>query len=169
MEVKNEVKIERNPGPLSGFPGRTALILGGMNRRNFGTLFSTKALIWLLLLLVLIFNFSIRWRLRDMPLERDEGEYAYAGQLLLQGIPPYELAYNMKLPGTYFAYAAGMAVFGQTVAGIHATLIVVNAFTIIFVFLLGRKLFGATAGLVSCAAFGVFSLSPLVFGLAAHA
>ena len=24
-----------------------------------------------------------------MPLERDEGEYAYAGQLILQGIPPY--------------------------------------------------------------------------------
>lgn len=37
------------------------------------------------------------------PLERDEGEYAYAGQLMLQGIPPYQLAYNMKLPGTYAA------------------------------------------------------------------
>ena len=59
----------------------------------------------------------IRVRLLEMPLERDEGEYAYAGQLLLQGIPPYELAYNMKLPGTYFAYAAGMAVFGQTIGG----------------------------------------------------
>jgi len=42
----------------------------------------------------------IRFRLRDMPLERDEGEYAYAGQLILEGIPPYHLAYNMKFPGT---------------------------------------------------------------------
>ena len=33
-----------------------------------------------------------RLRLLNFPLERDEGEYAYAGQLMLQGIPPYELA-----------------------------------------------------------------------------
>ncbi|MEI6197319.1 MAG: hypothetical protein WCS42_23640, partial [Verrucomicrobiota bacterium] len=53
-----------------------------------------------------------RLRLLNFPLERDEGEYAYAGQLILQGFPPYELAYNMKFPGTYLAYAAIMAVFG---------------------------------------------------------
>ncbi|HVH50107.1 MAG TPA: hypothetical protein VM781_00455, partial [Candidatus Bathyarchaeia archaeon] len=59
-----------------------------------------------LLGLVILLFAGIRWRLREMPLERDEGEYAYAGQLILQNIPPYELAYNMKLPGTYVAYAA---------------------------------------------------------------
>jgi len=32
----------------------------------------------------------IRLRLLDLPLERDEGEYAYAGQLILQGTPPYQ-------------------------------------------------------------------------------
>src|SRR3954447_20963536 len=62
---------------------------------------------------------AIRFRLLDMPLERDEGEYAYAGQLMLQGIPPYKFAYNMKLPGTYASYAFIMAVFGQTTRGIH--------------------------------------------------
>ena len=33
----------------------------------------------LLLLVILLFG-SIRFRLRNFPLERDEGEYAYAGQ-----------------------------------------------------------------------------------------
>jgi 4-amino-4-deoxy-L-arabinose transferase-like glycosyltransferase len=124
---------------------------------------------WLILLLVLLFTGFIRFRLLDMPLERDEGEYAYAGQLILQGIPPYELAYNMKLPGTYFAYALGMAAFGQTPAGIHLILIVANSLTIIFVFLLGRKLFGAPAGLAACASYGILSVSPVVLGMAAHA
>ncbi|MGA2029985.1 MAG: glycosyltransferase family 39 protein [Verrucomicrobiota bacterium] len=124
---------------------------------------------WLVVLLVLLSVGFIRFRLLDVPLERDEGEYAYAGQLILQGIPPYELAYNMKLPGTYFAYALGMAVFGQTTSGIHLTLIVANSLTIIFVFLLGRKLFGITAGVAACASYAVMSVSPAVLGMAAHA
>ena len=57
---------------------------------------------WILLgVIVLGLVIAIRIRLLGIPLERDEGEYAYAGQLMLQGIPPYELAYNMKFPGTY--------------------------------------------------------------------
>lgn len=44
----------------------------------------------LLFLIVAVFA-ALRLRLLDLPLERDEGEYAYAGQLLLQGIPPYAL------------------------------------------------------------------------------
>jgi hypothetical protein len=124
---------------------------------------------WLCVLAVLLLVGFIRIRLLDMPLERDEGEYAYAGQLILQGIPPYELAYNMKLPGTYYAYALGMAIFGQTCAGVHLTLLLVNAATIVFVFLLGRKLFGATAGVVACASYGVMAVSPVVLGQAAHA
>ncbi len=53
----------------------------------------------LLLLLLLAAVCAIRLRFLQMPLDRDEGEYAYAGQLMLAGIPPYKLAYNMKLPG----------------------------------------------------------------------
>jgi len=124
---------------------------------------------WLMILLGLLFVGFIRIRLLEVPLERDEGEYAYAGQLILQGIPPYELAYNMKLPGTYFAYAAGMAVFGQTISGIHLMLLAVNSLTTIFVFLLGRKLFGTAAGVVAGLTYAIMSVSPAVYGLATHA
>ena len=49
-------------------------------------------------LLVIALAIAIRLRLLGVPLERDEGEYAYAGQLMLEGIPPYKLAYTMKFP-----------------------------------------------------------------------
>ena len=112
---------------------------------------------------------AIRIRLLGIPLERDEGEYAYAGQLILQGVPPYKLAYNMKFPGTYAAYALIMAMFGQTIHAIHLGLLLVNAATIALIFLIGRRLFSLPAGVVAAATYGVVSLSPSVLGLAAHA
>ncbi|MEY2481455.1 MAG: hypothetical protein QOI04_2382 [Verrucomicrobiota bacterium] len=118
---------------------------------------------------ILGFAAFVRLRLIDLPLERDEGEYAYSGQLLLQGIPPYKLAYNMKLPGTYVAYAAIMAAFGQTDRGIHLGLILINGATILLIYFLGRRLFGTICGLVSAAVYAIYSLSYSVLGTAAHA
>src|SRR5947209_18264732 len=112
---------------------------------------------------------AIRIRLLGIPLERDEGEYAYAGQLILQGIPPYKLAYNMKFPGTYAAYAVIMSIFGQTVTGIHLGLLLVNAATVILIFLLGRRLMDSTVGIAAATSYAVLSMSPSVLGLAAHA
>jgi hypothetical protein len=124
---------------------------------------------WLFVLLAILLSISVRVRLRDMPLERDEGEYAYAGQLILQGVPPYQDACNMKLPGTYAAYALIMAVFGQTPSGIHIGLALVNAATIWLLYLLGRKLLDASAGATAAVAYALLSLSPHVLGLAGHA
>src|SRR5947199_6714368 len=106
-----------------------------------------------LLALILTLNCALRFHLRNIPLERDEGEYAYAGQLMLQGVPPYKLAYNMKFPGTYAAYAMIMSIFGQTVTGIHMGLLLINAATIALVFFLGRRLLNWTAGLAAAASY----------------
>jgi hypothetical protein len=81
----------------------------------------------------------VRLRLADVPLERDEGEYAYAGRLILKGIPPYLKAYNMKFPGTYYAYAMIMALLGETARAIHLGLSVVNAGTALVVFAIAPK------------------------------
>lgn len=124
---------------------------------------------WLLLGLVLVASALLRARLLEFPLERDEGEYAYAGQLILQGIPPYKIAYNMKLPGTYAMYALIMAVFGQTTVGIHTGLIVLNSITIILLFLVTRRLVDSTAGIVAAAAYGFLSMAPTFMAFAAHA
>ncbi len=121
------------------------------------------------ILLVILVVAGLRFRLREFPLERDEGEYAYAGQLILQGIPPYQLAYNMKLPGTYVAYAAIVAVFGQTAAGIHFGVMLVNAASILLVFLITKRLFDAKAGVAAGATFALFSIRPYLLGLAGHA
>ena len=121
------------------------------------------------LLIIVLATAAVRWRLVDVPLERDEGEYAYAAQLILQGIPPYQHVYNMKLPGIYAAYAVVLALFGQTHSGIHLGLVVINAATIVLVCLLTRHLMGDLAGAVAAAAFAVLSTSQSVQGVLANA
>lgn len=121
------------------------------------------------LFLVIVFFAGIRFRLRTMPLERDEGEYAYVGQLMLQGIPPYKLAYTMKLPGTHAAYALIMALLGQTPAGIHIGLLLINSATILLVYMLAARLSGQLVAIVAAASYALLSASFSVFGFAAHA
>ena len=123
------------------------------------------------LLAVVVFGLAatIRIRLLGIPLERDEGEYAYAGQLILQGIPPYKLAYNMKFPGTYAAYAGIMSIFGQTITGIHLGLLLVNAATVALIFFLGRRLVNSMTGIAAAASYAILSVSPSVLGFAGHA
>lgn len=122
----------------------------------------------LVLFVILMFAF-VRYRLRTVPLERDEGEYAYAGQLLLHGVPPYQLAYSMKLPGTAAAYAVVLAALGQTLSAVHVGLILVNAATSLLVFFLATRLFGYLAGTVACVSYALLSANPSGLGLAGHA
>jgi len=119
--------------------------------------------------IAIVFFSLVRFRLRAMPLERDEGEYAYAGQLMLKGVAPYHLAYSMKLPGTDAAYALTMALFGQTASGIHLGLLLVNALTVWMMFVLGRRMFGPLAGLAAALSYAALSTSEAVLGFAAHA
>ena len=129
----------------------------------------TRFLPWLVLAIIIAVTAGLRFHLLDVPLERDEGEYAYAGQLMLQGIPPYLLAYNMKMPGIYTAYALLLAAFGQTCAGIHLGLLVVNAATTLLIFLLAKYLTDSWAGVFAAAAFAVMSLAASVHGIFANA
>ena len=128
-----------------------------------------RVLLWLLLILTVVT--VIRIRLLEMPLERDEGEYAYAGQLLLQGVSPYKAAYNvtLKLPGTCMAYALIMAVFGQTPAAIHTGLLLVNLASAVLVLVMARRIYGDAGAVVAAGTYALLSVVPDTFGLAAHA
>ncbi len=145
-----------SPGPDRAPPGEPAL--------GFGA----RRALWLGLALVLLGTAALRWRLLGVPLERDEGEYAYAGQLLLSGHAPFDGAYNMKLPGIYALYAVVMAVFGQTDVGIHLGLLLASLVTSVLVFRLGARLFDPWSGLAAAALYGLLALSSRVQGMFAN-
>jgi 4-amino-4-deoxy-L-arabinose transferase-like glycosyltransferase len=122
-----------------------------------------------ILVATLILVVAVRLRVADAPLERDEGEYAYAGQLILQGIPPYGMAYNMKFPGTYYAYAAIMGVLGESPRAIRIGLIAVHVATVVLLFLLGRRLLGTFAASIGASSFALLGLDRWSMGVFAHA
>ncbi len=125
---------------------------------------------WFLAIAVIMLGAAwLRWHLLAVPLERDEGEYAYGGQLLLQGVPPYQLLYSMKLPGIYAAYALVLALFGQDQTGVHLGLLAVNLMTIALVALLARRVAGPWAGIGAGAVFAVLSMGQPVQGVFANA
>lgn len=128
-----------------------------------------RFVVWLALGLILLGAAAIRVRLLDIPLDRDEGEYAYFGQLLLQGVPPYAAAYNLKAPGIYVAYSLILALFGQTTTGIHVGLVVVTSLATVLMFVLARSLAGPAAGLVAAALYATQALNPKILGFAAYA
>jgi len=129
----------------------------------------TSYLCWFAVIVIILTAGGIRFRLVDVPLERDEGEYAYAGQLILDGTAPYGQVYSMKMPGIHAAYAVILAVFGQTQGGVHFGLLVINAVSILVIFLLAKEFFGQFAAISAAAAFALLSLGKEVQGIFANA
>lgn len=54
-----------------------------------------------------------------LPLGRDQGIFAYVGQVILDGGVPYRDVFEIKGPGLHYAYAAAMALFGETAIGVR--------------------------------------------------
>ena len=112
---------------------------------------------------------GIRIHLAEIPFERDEGEYAYAGQMILKGSPPYHEVYNMKFPGVYFMYALGFKMFGESVAATRYLTLLLQLIGAGFIFLLGRRLINPLAGWLTAATFMLFNLTLALQGIQSNA
>ncbi len=148
--------------------GRLRLLASAPVKSN-GYETSLRLAAWIILAAIAMAVLWARIRLAGLPLERDEGEYAYGGQLLLQAIPPYKFAYSMKFPGTAAAYAIAMSTLGQSITAVRIGLALANLATIVLMFLLGRQVLDEVGGIASAASYSVLSLMPHVLGTAAHA
>jgi len=121
------------------------------------------------LMLILFLAALARVHFLFLPLDRDEGEYAYAAQLILQGIPPYAEVASMKMPGMYAVYALILAALGQSAVAVHVGLLLVNMVTTVVLFALAKELYDSFAAVVASASFAVLSLSQALVGASANA
>ncbi len=104
----------------------------------------------------------------SVPLERDEGEYAYIAQRVLAGDVPYRDAFDQKPPAIFAAYLAAFALFGPSVAGIHLFLYLWTAVTALCLDDLVRRTAGGLAAGFAVLAFAVVSVEPRLTATAAN-
>ena len=91
----------------------------------------------------------------DRPLDGDEGVYGTIARSMLHGGIPYQDLFDNKPPLLYGWYATGFALFGETAAAMRLIAAIVMSATALLVYLQGRLLFSARAGLVAAAAFAL--------------
>lgn len=124
---------------------------------------------WVLLSISLLFLIGVRLRLLGIPLERDEGGFAYIGKMMFEGQNLYTDLYDSKLPGLYFLYGAFVHLFGYSASGVHAGLLLCNVAATLLLFFLAKKLYRAEVAAWAVLVFAVMSTGINVFGFAAHA
>ncbi len=122
-----------------------------------------------LLLILICIIYIIRSKFLLIPFERDEGIYGYYGKLLLEGKIPYKDFYEQKFPGLFYFYGFMVAIFGDTVEGLHKGFMYLNIATIIIIFFASRVLFSPIAGLLSATTFAFVSLTPNLSGFTVQA
>jgi 4-amino-4-deoxy-L-arabinose transferase-like glycosyltransferase len=110
----------------------------------------------------------IRAPFLSVPLERDEGDYAYIAQRMLEGDVPYRDAFDQKPPGVYVAYATAFVVFGESIEGIRILLWVATAAAAFALHALVRVLAGPLAAAFALLVFALASGDPNLQGHAAN-
>jgi 4-amino-4-deoxy-L-arabinose transferase-like glycosyltransferase len=117
---------------------------------------------------VCVFACLLRWPIAPVPLERDEGEYAYIAQRWWLGEVPYRDSFDQKPPGVFVAYAVIERAIGTSPAAIHWGTQFYTLGTLALILVVGRQLFGPTEGLLA-ALFAAFMTADLcVLGQSAN-
>lgn len=130
---------------------------------------SPDRIYWWILGITLAMVLYTRLALLGIPLERDEGGFAYIGQHLLGSQLLYTDVFDNKLPGLYLMYWVFNLLPGSQGANIHLGLLLVQAGTLALFFPWMRKMFDLPVAAISTSLFAVSALMPGVFGFAAHA
>jgi 4-amino-4-deoxy-L-arabinose transferase-like glycosyltransferase len=113
---------------------------------------------------ILILAFILRMAFVHEPLERDEGLYAYIGQVILDGGLPYRDAIDHKPPGVHYLYALMIMAGGATPLAIRLLTGFYSLATVFIVYRTARLLAGVAGGLAAACCFAVAASGPLLCG-----
>lgn len=101
-----------------------------------------KKEIFLTIVFIFIFFVLFRWKNYPAPLDRDEGEYAYAAWIMGKGIIPYENSFLQKPPMIIYTYMLGQIFDQSGILGTRVLFVLSILATTFFLGLIIRKIGG---------------------------
>lgn len=107
--------------------------------KSASSFFDTDRGLFILLALSVLLCFIARIQLLAIPLERDEGSFAYISHWLWRGRSLYTDMLDSKLPGLYAYYGLFTTLFGYNKVGIHIGLLCANIASGVCFFFCSRK------------------------------
>ncbi len=114
------------------------------------------------------FSVALRLPFVSVPLNTDEGGYAYTAHWMMRGLVLYRDLWFDRPQATFLIYAAMERFLGESVEALRVGAALYNAATAVLLAALGRRVFGARAGLLAALIFAAASASPVAEGFTAN-
>jgi len=126
----------------------------------------TNTLYWIAGIFILIVYIVLRINLIQIPLDRDEGGWAYNGQqIVYHDAVLYKDLYDHRGPVLSYLYALAVYLLPDTSAGIHLFLHIYNFITLIVLFLFSFYFFDSiSTALWIALVYAIFSSNPEIQG-----
>jgi hypothetical protein len=121
----------------------------------------SRDLLILLALGVFLLGFIIRWQMKEVPFERDEGEYATIAWMTSQGLPPYLEAFDQKPPLIFWVYRVAFASFGSTYQGLRLFSVWYMMAASLFLYFLIKRLLARESATIGTLAFILLTSGPV--------
>lgn len=117
---------------------------------------------------ILLLAAVLRMPFLDLPLERDEGEYAYIAWRLDFHELPYRDWIDQKPPGIFWVYRLAMELPLDAVRAVHFVGMLFSAASGVALFFVARRFMGRAWAVTAAALFVVLSADPFLQGTAAN-
>lgn len=115
---------------------------------------------WLWILVLAMGLFIARVPFMDVPLERDEGEYAYCAWQMQQGVMPYRDIITHVSPGIFFIYRTAFIMFDHTIRAIRLFTTLYLLLALVLFYYLARQLLGCKGALLAGGIFIFLTTDP---------
>src|SRR5262245_61907578 len=112
------------------------------------------------LFFLLLISLAIRMPALHLPLDRDEGGFAYIGWVWNQGQLPYRDAFDNKPPMLYLAYRTAIELCGANAEGVHLFFLSLGCLQVVLLYRIARRWMGEAAALAAALAFSLLSAEP---------
>ncbi|HAX61744.1 MAG TPA: hypothetical protein DCX95_04175 [Elusimicrobia bacterium] len=129
---------------------------------------SNKNFNFFCIFLIFSFNFLLRFPFLNIPLERDEGEYAYISQIIGEKGIPYKDAFNQKPPGVFYLYRLVFSIFGEKILALRLFVVFYNFISIFLIYQIGKILKSADFGIISALIYAIVSSERRLLGFSAN-